>query len=66
MSCGHGEHHGGYGESCCCGEGPGPGGHFRRRFPTREERIAWLEEYLKELQAEAKAVEERIAKMKAH
>lgn len=72
MSCGHGEHHGGYGESCCCGEGPGPGGHFgpdwrfRRRFPTREERIAWLEEYLQELQAEAKAVEERIAKMKAH
>jgi len=43
----------------------GPGGHFRRRFPTREERIAWLEEYLKELQAEAKAVEERIARMKS-
>ncbi len=38
---------------------------FGRRFPTREERIAWLEEYLKELQAEAKAVEERIAELKA-
>jgi hypothetical protein len=72
--CGHGEHHGdhGYGYSyCCCGEGSGPGGRFGpgmrfgRRFPTREERIAWLEEYLQELQAEAKAVEERIAEMKA-
>jgi hypothetical protein len=75
----HGKHHGGlgYGYSCCCGEWPGPGRHFgfgwrfgpgehfRRRFPTREERIAWLEEYLKALQAEAKAVEERIAEMKA-
>jgi len=43
----------------------GPGFPFGRRFPTREERIAWLEEYLKELQAEVKAVEERIAEMKA-
>jgi len=42
-----------------------PGFTFRRRFPTREERIAWLEQYLKELQAEAKAVEERIAELKA-
>jgi len=74
MCCEHGEHQGGCGHSygCCCGERPGPGGHFapgghfRRRFPTREERIAWLEEYLQELQAEAQAVEERIAKMKAH
>jgi hypothetical protein len=32
---------------------------------SREERIAWLEQYLKDLQAEAKAVEERIAEMKA-
>jgi hypothetical protein len=52
-----------------CGCGCGQGGHgagipFRRRFRTREERAAWLEEYLQELQAEAKAVEERIARMK--
>jgi hypothetical protein len=42
----------------------GPGFRFGRRFPTREERIAWLEEYLKELRAEAKAVEEHLAEMK--
>lgn len=55
---------------CCCGMGApgaagGPGMHFRRRFATREERIARLEAYLKELQAEAKAVEERLAELKA-
>jgi hypothetical protein len=46
------------------GAGGGPGMHFRRRFATREERIARLEAYLKELQAEAKAVEERLAELK--
>jgi len=39
--------------------------HFERRFATRAERIAQLEAYLKDLQTEAKAVEERIAEMKA-
>jgi len=71
--CGYGEHHGRHGYGCSCDEGHfGPwmpfGSRmmrFGRRFPTREERIAWLEEYLKELQAEAKAVEERIAELKA-
>jgi hypothetical protein len=64
-----GPHHGGrHGWQGCGGRGFGgfgPGMHFHRRFTTREERIAWLEEYLKELQAEAKAVEERIAELKA-
>lgn len=67
--CGHGEHHRNHG--CCCGMGGfdpgvgfGPGMRFSRRFPTREERIARLEEYLRELQAEAKAVEEHIAELK--
>jgi len=32
-----------------------------RRFPTREEITAELEEYLKQLQAEVKGVEEHIA-----
>ena len=66
--CGHGEHHRhpGHGGECRCGEGgPGPGPGFRRRFQTREERIARLEEYLHELQAEATAVEEQIAELKA-
>lgn len=39
-------------------------GHGSRRFPTREEVIGRLEEYLKQLQAEAKGVEERIAELK--
>jgi len=31
---------------------------------TKEERITWLERYLKDIQTEAKAVEEHIAEMK--
>jgi hypothetical protein len=42
-----------------------PGRSFRRRFATRDERIAHLETYLGELQAEAQAVEERIAELQA-
>ncbi len=47
--------------------GSGHGSHqflTRRRFPNREEIIGRLEEYLKQLQAEAKGVEERIAGLK--
>lgn len=66
-----------HGRECCCGRGPhhagghhgpcagGPGRHFRRHFYTREERLARLEEYLKDLQAEVKAVEELMAALKA-
>jgi len=35
-----------------------------RRFPSREEIIQEMEEYLKQLQAEVKGVEERLAEMK--
>ena len=56
--CGQG-HHGG---SCDCG--CGCGGGFGRRFLTKEEKIAGLEEYLESLQKEAQAVEERIAELK--
>lgn len=38
---------------------------FGRRYFSREERIAQLEEYLGELQAEVKAVQEQITEMKA-
>ena len=54
--CGQG-HHGG---SCGCGCGRG----FGRRYLTKEEKIAGLEEYLESLQKEAQAVKERIAELK--
>lgn len=44
---------------CCCGPGYVP-----RRFPTREEIVEELEEYLKQLRAEAKGVEEHITELK--
>jgi hypothetical protein len=61
----HGPHD--YRGGCCCDVGAGvtPPFPFRRCFPTREERLAWLEEYLKELRAEASAVEQHIAELKA-
>ena len=65
---GHGEHHRyhRHGGECRCGCGASePGLGFRRRFQTQEEEISRLEEYLRELQAEARAVEERIAKLRA-
>jgi hypothetical protein len=49
-------------QGCACHHHQDMG--FRRRFVSREEIISRLEEYLKQLQAEAKAVEERIAEMK--
>jgi hypothetical protein len=41
------------------------GPRFRRRFATRDERIARLSTYLSELRSEAQAVEEHIAELKA-
>jgi len=65
MCCGHKGHHGGrhghgHGGDCGCGRGF----RFGPCFATREEKVSWLEQYLQELQEEAKAVEERIAKLK--
>jgi hypothetical protein len=64
---GHG-HHGMYGwyhhAGCRCGCHQYHGGMgFHRHFIPREEIITRLEEYLKQLQAEAKGVEERIAEL---
>jgi len=68
--CGGHEHHGmrrgGYHNgdySCGCHQHHGVAG-FHRQFVSREEIAARLEEYLKQLQAEAKGVEERIAELK--
>ena len=61
--CGGHEPHGHHGCSCGCHQHHGGMG-FHRRFVSREEIISKLEEYLKQLQAEAKGVEERIAELK--
>ncbi len=45
--------------SCQCGEAY----PFTRRFQTREEQIARLEQYLADLQAETRAVNEQIARL---
>lgn len=47
---------------CSCHTAPAAG-RFVRRFYSRTERLEWLREYLEALQAEAQAVEERIARM---
>lgn len=52
------DHHLGGGCGCGCGGG------FKRRFYSREERIAKLESYLKDLNAEAEAVEAKIRCLK--
>ena len=61
-------HMGGFGHGGMMGRGMGMGMGmgmgFGRRFINRDEIIGRLEEYLKELQGEAKGVEERIAELK--
>ena len=50
---------GGSHESCGCG---GHGEHsFERRYQTKAEQIAEMEEYLGDLKAEVQAVEEHLA-----
>ena len=64
--CGHGESYGHHESGACsCQQGGFHERPFHRHFPSREERIARLEDYLKDIQSEAKAVEERLAEMKA-
>jgi hypothetical protein len=43
-------------DACC--------GGFERRFKTREEKLAGLEEYLKDLETEAEAVREAMTDLK--
>ena len=53
------------GRDCNCGcECCGGGGHFQRRYQTKEEQIAALETYLGELKLEVQAVEEHLADLK--
>jgi len=63
-SCGHPTPHapqsvGHHSWGCCCTPS-----HPLRRFPAKEEVVVQLEEYLKNLQAEAKGVEEHIAELR--
>jgi hypothetical protein len=66
----HDYHHGeemfrGYQCRCGCGQhGHHSSWGFRRHFISQDEVIAGLEEYLKELQAEANGVKERIMELK--
>lgn len=55
----HSQHGRGHHYGDCCSHGFG-----RRRFPTREEIISEMEEYLEELRAEIKGVEEHLAELK--
>jgi hypothetical protein len=60
--CGCGECSGG---SCHCGgECSCKGGHFQRRYQTKDEQIVELEAYLSELKLEVQAVEERLADLR--
>ena len=69
--CHCGGHHGlGSGSGCCCGGGNlhhGCSGEhplrFQRRFRSRDDEVADLEQYLKDLEAEAKGVRERLAEI---
>jgi hypothetical protein len=56
-------HHNVHGKCECHEDSPGTG--FHRRFVSRGEKIAKLEIYLADLQAEAKAVQEKIAQLRA-
>jgi len=58
----HGMHGSRYYHGCSCG--CGCFGHGHRRFFSKEEIIARLEDYLKELHAEATGVQERIAELR--
>ena len=58
----HGCHHGGSHRSgsCACGESD----DFGPCFWTKREKIAYLEEYLEDVQNKMKSVEERITALK--
>jgi hypothetical protein len=48
-------------ECCCCGSSEGG---FKRRYQTKAEQVAELEQYLKDLKDEVQAVEERLADLR--
>jgi hypothetical protein len=60
----HGNYHTHHRHDGCCRPGNMHRHHFHRRFMSREEKIARLEDYQKELRVEAKAVEEHLEDLK--
>jgi len=60
----HNRHYGHHAHGDCCRPEGLHHRHFHRRFISREEKIARLEDYLGELRAEAKAVEEHLSELK--
>ncbi len=48
------------GEGCSCNGG----NHFQRHYQTKEEQIAELENYLKDLKLEVQAVDERLTDLR--
>ena len=48
-------------ECCCCGAGERG---FKRRYQTKAEQVAELEQYLKDLKDEVQAVEEKLADLR--
>ena len=71
--CHCGCHHGwGSGSGCCCGGGNFHDGcsgehplRFQRRFRSRDDEVTDLEQYLKDLEAEANGVRERLAEIRS-
>jgi hypothetical protein len=54
-------------EDCCCQNGAEMcdcGGHFQRRYQTKEEERSSLESYLADLKLEVQAVEEHLETLK--
>ena len=66
MFCGSESHHGKGLRGCHHSGSCASGGHTKIElcFGSKKEKIAWLEEYLEDLQAEAKSIQERIAALK--
>jgi hypothetical protein len=55
---------GGSSGGCDCGCECCSGGRFHRRYQTKAEQIADLEDYLTDLKAEVQAVQERLADLR--
>ena len=66
MCCGSESHHGGGHPGCHCSGSCECGGHANLGpcFWSKKEKIAWLENYLEDLQAEVKSIKERITMLK--